>query len=484
MKRLFMLAAVICLAVVTVKAQNDIDAFRFSQSNWLGTARFMGAGGAFGAVGAEYSALNINPASIGVYKKSEITFTPVVVSIFDTKLSYNGTTSRYSKGNYSLNNFGAVFKTRKKESSKWDGAQFALGYNRIHDFNGAFRIEGRSQGSTIMDAFAESAKGVQINNLTGEVGFLYDMYLLDPDPDRENHYCSVLSGSNFEQHSKTTTSGAIDEMNFSMGGNYDDCLYVGATIGVPILKYTKDVDYKEVDVDDEIIGFDSYHRYENLSVKGAGINLKLGVIYQPVNFFRMGVAFHTPTYYGKLKDNYKIHSTFVDDKAMTAQYPNSGIVVNDYQYKLITPMRLVGSVAFLIQKRAFISADYEFANYGSAFMYADDYSFSKENDNIQDKYGACHSIRIGSEILLTDNFLVRAGYNYTSNAFKSTVENNSAAHLGSIGIGFRSKSFFIDFAYSIRFSKENYWMYNPLLVSVAKSDAIAHRVAATVGLKF
>ena len=485
MKRLFMLATVICFTVLAIKAQNDMDAFRFSQSNWSGTARFMGAGGAFGAVGAEYSALNINPASIGVYKKSEVTFTPVVVSMFSTKSAYNGENSRFLAQNYSINNFGAVFKiSNKKSESKWNAVQLALGYNRIHDFNGGFKIEGRSQGSSMIDAFVESANGKKYTGLRGVEGFLFDLYIIDTLTGHNNQYYSLMPKGNFEQHKKVTTQGAIDEMNFSVGANYDDKFYIGATMGVPVLNYKESSSYKESDIDDEISGYEYFTVTDNLSVKGTGINLKLGIIYQPVNFFRMGVAFHTPTYYANLKDRYEVSSTFKDDDRRTSYYPGKEKEINYYQYKLRTPMRLVGSVAFIIQKRAFISVDYEFANYGGAFMYADDYSFSKENENIQDKYGACHAIRVGAEVLLTDNFLIRAGYNYTSNAFKSTVENNSVAHLVSAGIGFRTKSFFCDFAYNVRFSNENYWLYNPLLVSVAEGNVLTHRVAATVGFKF
>ena len=42
------------LTIFNSYGQNDIDAFRFSQTDWSGTARFMGTGGAFGAVGGEF----------------------------------------------------------------------------------------------------------------------------------------------------------------------------------------------------------------------------------------------------------------------------------------------------------------------------------------------------------------------------------------------------------------------------------------------
>ena len=89
MKKLF-LATILLLGFAAASvAQNDIDAFRFSQYDYEGTARFMGAGGAFSSVGAEFSALNVNPAAIGVYKKNEISFTPLVISIYNNNSLYN-----------------------------------------------------------------------------------------------------------------------------------------------------------------------------------------------------------------------------------------------------------------------------------------------------------------------------------------------------------------------------------------------------------
>ena len=57
-------------------AQNEIDALRYSYNQYGGTARFVAMGGAFNALGGDFSAVGINPAGIGIYKKSEFTFTP------------------------------------------------------------------------------------------------------------------------------------------------------------------------------------------------------------------------------------------------------------------------------------------------------------------------------------------------------------------------------------------------------------------------
>ena len=50
-------------------------ALLFSENNQNGSARFTGMSGAFGAVGGDISAININPAGIAVYTTSAFSAT-------------------------------------------------------------------------------------------------------------------------------------------------------------------------------------------------------------------------------------------------------------------------------------------------------------------------------------------------------------------------------------------------------------------------
>ena len=165
MKRLF-LAAILLLGVTALSvAQNDIDAFRFSQSDYEGTARFMGAGGAFSAVGAEFSALNVNPAAIGVFKKSEISFTPLVISIYNDNALYNGHNSRTSNVKYSLANAGGVFRIGLNQENGWKSISLGFGYNRTQDYNNIYRVEGESQNSSLMDEYLADLQGKHYGNI-------------------------------------------------------------------------------------------------------------------------------------------------------------------------------------------------------------------------------------------------------------------------------------------------------------------------------
>jgi hypothetical protein len=220
--------------------------------------------------------------------------------------------------------------------------------------------------------------------------------------------------------------------------------------------------------------FQSIKLTDKLTVRSSGINLKLGIIYQPLDFLRIGLAFHTPTYYGNVKDNFE----------RIAEVPQkSSIDVNKYNYSFTTPLRAMANVVFLIQQRAFISAEYEFADYSTASMYATDYNFSEENKTVQKMYGFSHIARIGAEINLNQIFALRLGYNYISSPYKDEI-NDASKHYVSAGFGFRTKHFYGDFAYAFITSKENYWMLDRAFINVTHNKFVTNRIMMTLGVRF
>lgn len=487
MKKIFLICAAMMFGFVAM-AQNDIDALRFSQINYSGTARFMGAGGAFGSIGGDYSALATNPAAIGLYKKDEITFTPVVVNAINTNSIYDNTNSVGNSVRYSLTNFGAVFSWRlnrdeENPTTKWRMMQFGFGYNRTNDYNNSIVATGNSHGSSMTTAFADNANGINYNNLTHDGLASWNTWLIDTVAGTNNQYTSYLAGHNLTQSSYVKTKGGLDEMNFSIGGNYNDQLFLGFTLGVPFLDYESETEYIESDDNNEIGGFNDFKSIENLHTTGVGINAKLGIIYQPIDFMRIGVAIHTPTYFANLKEIYtRDFKSDFEDNNYTDSYENIS------KYRLTTPMRVMGSLGFIIAKRAFVSAEYEFADYSMATLNSSEsatyrYNFTEENANIKNKYGASHTVRVGAEFTVTNNFLIRAGYAYSSSPFKNGL-NLGGSHNICAGIGFRGKVFFCDFAYVCRLAKENSWFYADEFLTPVETSNVNHKFAATLGVKF
>lgn len=465
-------------------AQGDYEAFRFSQIDYMGTARYLGAGGTFGTVGGDFSGLSTNPAAIGLYKRHEVSFTPMMLSFFKDNTTYYGTSNFTQNPKYTVPQCGLVIAT-SIDNSNWKAWQFGFGYNRIMDYNNTFRVDG-TPGVSFISPILANANGINYNQLTADAMLAWNTWLIDTLRGQTDRYFSPFSDANLNQTAIVKQTGAIDEMSFTFGGNYNDKLYLGISLAIPFLDYTEQTVLTESPADaEDLMGITSYKVRTTQRDRGAGINAKIGVIYQPINFLRLSAGIQTPTYFWKIRDYY--------NREMTSYWNIPGISDNqhheytyNYQFALSTPFRFNVGTAFLINKRGFISAEYEFNDYRMATLYANDYNFSDENNMIREKYGICHSVRVGGEVNLTPKFALRAGYNFKSSPYLNSSEwsegFNGSAHYGSIGFGYRNKFLFVDLAYILKFSKDNYTLYQPTAPVQIKNTT--HRVAATIGFKF
>ncbi len=461
-------------------AQGDYEAFTFSQADYLGTARFMGAGGAFGATGGDFSALSTNPAAIGLFKRYEVSFTPMSLNFGFTDNYYYGNKSSAQKFKYTVPQAGIVMSRSIHRDNEWKSWQFGFGYNRIMDYNNTFRANTITH-NTLMDMVINHVNGIDTNNLTGDGYLAWNSWLIDAIHGTNNQYYSFFSDKDIAQRAVVTRSGAIDEMVFSFGGNYGDKLYFGATVGFPFLDFKETTTYFEAPAEGgDLYGINDYTLYSEQRNSGTGVNLKVGILYQPADFVRIGAAFHTPTYYWKIKDNFY--------RSMTTHYSNGKNNEDSYSnynsFTLTTPLKFNVDAAFLIAKRAFISAEYEFQDYGMASLYDDNYDYVYENDAIRSKFGIAHYIRVGGEVNITQGFALRAGYRLKTTPYKMTDSPyNNTTHFISAGLGFRGKIVFGDLAYVLRMSKDSYWLYDAYGEPCNYASKV-HSVVATIGCKF
>ena len=480
MKRIATLIIVIMSVFGMANAQGDYEAFTFSQADYLGTARFMGAGGAFGATGGDFSALSTNPASIGLYKRYEVSFTPMSLNFGYTDTYYHGDKSSAQKFRYTLPQAGIVMTHNIHRDNEWKSWQFGFGYNRIMDYNNTFRANAQVNG-TLMDMVLNHVNGTSYSNLTGDGYLFWNSWLIDTISGTNDQYFSRFSNQNLDQRAVVTRRGAIDEMVFSFGGNYGDKLYIGATLGFPFLDFKETTSYSEAPAEGgDLYGINNYTLVSEQRNSGTGVNLKVGFLYQPADFVRIGAAFHTPTYYWKVKDNFY--------RSMMTNYSNGNNNEDSYSnynsFTLTTPLKFNVDAAFLIAKRAFISAEYEFQDYGMASLYEDNYDYVMENDAIREKFGISHSIRVGGEVNITQGFALRAGYRLKTSPYKMTNSPyNNTTHFISAGVGFRGKVMFGDLAYVLRMNKDSYWLYDAYGAPCNYASKI-HSVVATIGCKF
>src|SRR5690606_22463366 len=148
---------VLGLTLISLKAQNEFDALRYSTLEFYGDARFNAMGGSFGALGANMSAISVNPGGLGVYKSSDFSFTPAFhYNYSDSK--YDGNIIKDDNLNFHLSNVGLVgnFKT----SRDWESVSLAMGYNRTSNYNSSITFKGTTDSSALNGYVNELNAGV------------------------------------------------------------------------------------------------------------------------------------------------------------------------------------------------------------------------------------------------------------------------------------------------------------------------------------
>lgn len=434
-------------------AQNEMDALRYSQISPTGTARFAALGGAFGALGSDFTTLSFNPAGIALYRSSEITVTPAIYNSASTS-DYLGTSKKDYKLNFNFGNIGIVnTRIRNKEGSTygWLNFNFGIGYNRLNSFQNRVSIEGRNLSNSIADAFANQAYGIHYNELQNsnpfDANLAWQTYMIDTAPGETTIYNTPMGNHGQLQKMQSTTRGSLGETVLSFGANYSNRLYLGATIGVPTIRYQLQKTYEENDDLDSIPDFTSMKYTEQLKTSGNGFNFKIGAIYRIADWVRVGTAFHTPTIF-RLTDHWSSEiSSKIYNNDYSATSPDGS-----FQYTLTTPLKAIGSIGFIVGKAGLVSADYEYVNYSTAKLYSSSYNFSSENEGVSNKYHSTGNIRIGTEWRYKI-FSARAGYAIFGSPYsKSFKIDNSTV---SVGAGFRTKGFFMDATYLLNFSQKN-----------------------------
>src|SRR5262249_31487223 len=138
-------------------------ALMFSRQKPGGSARILGMGGAQISLGGDFSSAYSNPAGLGMYNRSEFSFTPGY-SQTKNNGSYFAGSSLISDGNtdtrtsLSIPGFGLVFSKPKNDEGFVQGA-FGITVTRLNDFNSNIHYNGVNSSSSLIDFFINDAYG-------------------------------------------------------------------------------------------------------------------------------------------------------------------------------------------------------------------------------------------------------------------------------------------------------------------------------------
>lgn len=292
------------MSVVLYPAKAQDDA-RLSEQTLLGTARYVGFGGAMTAIGGDPSAARVNPAGLGLYRRME-----VLVTLGGTK------------GIFVVPQVSLILATERNN--------FMFSYNTLHAYSRD--LLGASTYDASLGALMAS------KNINVGIPYGYDPF-------------SASSSLRVRE------SSLINEYCFDWAMRISHQWYVGAGFHIQSYRLSSSANYEETfdQVNDSGVHLfnrnESYFRYT-----GSSCTFSAGVIYRPTGWLRLGFSIQTPSV-GILHLNTK-GTLWAQTDSLRLSSVEHYDRVNDFHQ----PLRLSLSTAFQVGAYGLIALQYDYAH--------------------------------------------------------------------------------------------------------------------------
>ena len=510
MKR-YIFSSIIALGgVMTLNAQSAYDAETMTNTDLNGTARYVGMGGALGALGADLSTMGSNPAGTGLMRKSDFSIS------FGGVFTGNKGTLNHDAGRASLDqagvlfalggdngsvkniNFGVNYQKRRNFLSNLDvdlnlnrGSQtFQLAQMADEAYSNGMEFGTLTYATIPIARKFDKSEVANINDVRNEIknnckyeqGVLWDNYqeyMIGDDKtplsyaDYEKKYEAYDKGnapgygyygtSADESNYRRATYGNNSQVDINISTNINDKLFLGLSVGIYTMSYDRQTAYFEKGVDGNGYQIDNWYHSAN-----DGIDVKLGAIFRPFDDspFRIGFTVHTPIWY-----NIKENSTIYVD---ATNYNENA----SFEYRFRTPWKFNFSLGHTFDNIFALGVEYELQDLASCKYYnrpGDNLDFASSNDDLKANLTTQHTLKIGAEIKPSQEWSIRLGYNlvtagikkdaYSSPGYNSAYTETDYTNWGAtnrltFGLGYRFKGGYFDLAYQLQLQKGKFYAYD------------------------
>ena len=445
---------IMMLAPMVLRAQEASDLYDFSSIFYQGTAKSAAMGNAMGAVGSDFSAIAINPAGLGLFRRATLVYTPEFYSpTTESKYKDNNGFDRAFK--LFSNNIGLTW-TNEINDGTLKSVSFALGINSLNNFTFNSFASGDNPNTSLIDAYFTEFDENGISNAyeledysPNNIYPLWETYLIDFYDD--GSYTTPIPAGGLNQKYGVSKRGRAKEFTFSSGFNFNEKFFLGLSLDIPYFDRTMTREYKETNLYAE--DFRNWYQQENITNSGWGVNAKIGAIVFPAKWIRLGAAFHTPTLYRVTESWYTNTGAVFSNGSYSYQSPTG-----TYTYTVTTPLRFNASAALIFGNFGMITGDWEYVDYRKMRASSSDYDYSYLNDFIKDTYNETMNVRIGTE-WRWQSLSFRAGYAIYGSPFGFDKEELKTTSY-SCGLGYTYYRFTIDAAYVLSQRKNTYDMYS------------------------
>lgn len=487
------------LSGIKAQAQDIYQIEQISSSDLNGDARYVGMGGAMGALGANLSSMSNNPAASALYRRND----------FSTSLSLftgNGDSRdaeylKTSKTKWSFDQIGLLYAVHVGgKDIKF--ANFGFNYRKSKNFarvlglNNIALGRGFSQSWQLADlVYTLSGNPLDLKNnddrsrTTPLTNVAYDTGFIGDKRDGADRVTGYDASYATAYHYGKGYEGGIEEYNFNLGLNYRDQVYLGVNLGVYSVDVQSMMEYEEASVDEVGNSYVAANgarktyimQHEQLTT-GYGVDAKLGIIVRPLREspFRLGFAVSTPTVYSLTTSNYaqmRAPYSWSNSALGTSGESTEGTAERSFEHRIRVPWKVNFSLGHTFDRFLALGLEYEIADHlsmRSRYLTSEDLAHGENygtHDRILqaeiDRYlRDTHTLRVGMEAKLSPQFALRAGYNFVSapfakdaylnlltespsyaNAFNTDYVNLGDTHRLTLGLGAQYESFYWDLAY-------------------------------------
>lgn len=502
----FMLTAA---AVGSVHSQNINDALRYAQEDLNGTARFRAMSGAFGALGGDFSALNVNPAGSVVFSNNQVGFT---ISNYNVRneSDYFGRNTSENENTFDINQAGGVFIfNNPNQNTGWKKFALAINYDNAKNLDNSYFSAGTNPNNSIDRYFLYYANananwdGIPLGvlqtyyfeelNYEDQQALLgYQAYVIDPaDASNTNntvYFSNIPAGGNYYQENTVVSRGYNGKLTFNAAAEYGDKFQFGLNINSYFTDYRLTTSFFESNNNPQNANPQrtiNRLRFNNeLYTYGSGISFQLGTIYKPVQQVRIGLAYESPTWY-RLNDetsqNIIVSGYGLQDTPDTSVYSSVAYdpnVVMVYEtYRLQTASKWTGSFAYVFGKKGLISIDYAVRDYSNT-QFRPQRDFRAANAQMENVLDLASEFRLGGEYKI-QKFSLRGGYRFEQSPYKNGATIGDLTGY-SAGLGYNFGKVKLDLAYSYWQRDTQQGFFSQGLTDAAAINSKSNNVSATL----
>lgn len=469
-------------SVSNLFAQSISDALLYANDNLSGTARFRSMSGAFGALGGDFSAINVNPAGSAVFLNNQVALT---LSSFNVrnKADYFGSSLTTNNTTFDINQAGGIFVfNNQNQQEDWKKFVLAVNYENNSNLDNSMDTFGINPSNSIANYFLSYAnpgifsstipvstlsdsfyEDLDIRNQQAYLG--YQGYVINVDPNNpfNDTYVANVASGDFYQENYMESAGYNGKLSFNIAAQYKDKFFFGLNLNSHFTDYTRTTSFYEENDNSPNSGMKRliFENFQN--TYGNGFSFQMGAIAKVTESFRTGLSYESPTWYRLTDEKRQLLQTSGYNYGIP-QNPNLSEVVVDSNilliypaYNLQTPGRWTGSLAYVFGKKGLISVDYSIRDYSNTRFRPKDSFFRPLNQQIDDLLDTAGELRIGAEYRIK-KLSLRGGYRYEQSPYqnKKTAGDLTGFSTG-FGYNFGTTRLDLAYAYSQRKSQQPFF---------------------------